>query len=308
MSFRERERNRLIEIRDAVFKDPGSGLFFGKPRDFVLNDAALNLWDGIRWDAIAYFKNKGIKWWQGTDDGPTGHLLSSQIACVNHLYFLRQRADLATAALRTIDVNVTKALVVDDGYVEFEFIGEKQYLKERSFTRGANCTSVDAFMIGLMPDGQQRAFLIEWKYTEDYDQEDKYIAQRAGVYDDLIRHEGSPFKQIEPKALYLEPFYQLMRQTLLGWQFSENCDHGCTSYRHVHVIPDSNVEFHSKVTSPFLNGKNVSEAWRSTLKEPHLYIRTTPENFIRTSLAAGPDSKSIEVYLTQRYWSAGVAL
>jgi hypothetical protein len=163
----------MIGLRNDIFKDPGSGPFREKPREFVLSDPVLNLWDGIRQDAIEYFKNNQIQWWAGEGQDPTGHLLSSQIACVNHLYFLRQRPDLATAVLRAIDSDVTKAMIVDDGYVEFEFIGSKQYLKERSFSRGANCTSIDAFMIGLTKEGEKRAYLIEWN-TETYDREDKY--------------------------------------------------------------------------------------------------------------------------------------
>ena len=130
--------------------------------------------------------------------------------------------------------------------------GARQYLAERAFLRGANCTSVDAFMIGRTADGGRRAFLIEWKYAETYPREDKYIPERARVYDHLIAAEDSQFKQIPQRAFYYEPFYQLMRQTLLGWQISKHRDHGCTSYRHVHVVPKQNTEFHSNVISPLL--------------------------------------------------------
>ena len=115
MNFRDSERSRLIGLRDGIFRDPGSGLFFRKPREFVLSDPTLNLWEGIRQDAIEYFKSNEIQWWAGKNDEPTGHLLSSQIACVNHLYLLRQRPDLATAVLRAIDPAVTNAVIVDDG-------------------------------------------------------------------------------------------------------------------------------------------------------------------------------------------------
>jgi hypothetical protein len=81
---------------------------------------------------------------------------------------LHQRPDLATAVLRAIDPAVVNAEIVDDGYVEFEFIGARQYLEERAFSRGAHCTSVDAFMIGGVRGGGKRAFLVEWKYTESY--------------------------------------------------------------------------------------------------------------------------------------------
>src|SRR3954470_16121857 len=65
MGFRDREKQRLVNLRDSIFNDPGSGLFFGKAREFVLNDAALNLWEGVRQDALEYFKNNDISWWKG---------------------------------------------------------------------------------------------------------------------------------------------------------------------------------------------------------------------------------------------------
>jgi hypothetical protein len=57
MNFRDNERSRMIGLRDDIFKDPGSGPFRKKPREFVLSDPVLNLWEGIRQDAIEYFKN-----------------------------------------------------------------------------------------------------------------------------------------------------------------------------------------------------------------------------------------------------------
>ena len=75
-------------------------------------------------------------------------------------------------------------------------------------------------MIGRIFGGGPCAFLIEWKYAELCRGEDKYNDVRAGRYDDLFTAEKSPFVNIEPRALYFEPFYQLMRQTLLGWQIA----------------------------------------------------------------------------------------
>ena len=114
MSFLERERQRLIKERDDLFKDPGLGLFSGKPREYVLSEAAGNLWEGIRDDALDYFARNRIPWWKGEEDAPTGHMLSSQVACVNHLYLLRQRPDLARAVLHAIDPEVVEAEAVDD--------------------------------------------------------------------------------------------------------------------------------------------------------------------------------------------------
>ena len=277
-------------------------MFAGKPREFVLYEATANLWEGIRADAMHYFASHKISWWKGgAENEPTGHLLSSQIACVNHLFSLRQRPDLATAVLKAIDPEVIFADIVNDGLVDFEFIGSKQYLKERAFTRGINCTSVDAFMIGRTEDGKKRAFLIEWKYTETYQPENKYIPERAKVYDHLITAADSPFNPIEPSALYWEPFYQLMRQTLLACQISKHRDHGCTSYRHVHVVPAQNTELTLRVTAPALSGPDITAAWKNVLKEPGLFIGANPEALI-LPLAAERDTKAIMSYLQKRYW------
>jgi hypothetical protein len=304
MTYRDREKKRIIALRDALFADPGGGMFSKAPRDFVLSDRALNLDDRIRADALAYFERNKISWWkdEGKKNLPTGHLLSSQVACVNHLFGLRDSQPGATALLRALDRTIETAEIVDDGYVEFEFIGERQHLKEKSFTRGAHCTSVDAAMIGRRMDGQKVLFLIEWKYTEEYNGDDLYIPERAQVYDAFIEDADSPFIELEPGALYFEPFYQLMRQTLLGWQLAKHGDHGCTAYAHIHVAPAENNDFHDYVTAPALKGKTVAEAWRSALKAPQLFTSTTPQALIEPALTAA--SFEWAEPLRSRYWTS----
>ena len=53
----------------------------------VLKDPKKKLWNGIREGVIDYFENNHIVWWPG-QSSPAGHMLSSQIACLNHLFFL----------------------------------------------------------------------------------------------------------------------------------------------------------------------------------------------------------------------------
>jgi hypothetical protein len=301
MGYRDREKARIVALRDELFADPGGGLFAAAARDFVLMDRSLNLHESIRAEALDYFRRNGISWWK--DDGqlqlPTGHLLSSQVACVNHLFPLRDNAQAATALLRALDPEIEAAEIVDDGFVEFEFIGERQYLKERSFTRGAHCTSVDAVMIGRHRDGVRRMFLIEWKYTEEYPKKDCYIEKRAKVYDELIEAADGPFLAITPRAFYYEPFYQLMRQTLLGCALARHEDHGCASWLHVHVCPKGNSEFHDRVTAPAFTGDNVAAAWRNVLKHPALFVSTTPEALLAPLGESDPWLR----YLSTRYWT-----
>lgn len=302
MKYREQERERAIKIRGSFFNDPGSGQFLGEDRAFVLKNPSLNLWADIREDAKHYFSANQIPWWKGTDVDPTGHLLSSQVACVNHLYFLRQRQDAATAILQRLDPTVEKALPLDSGYVEFEYIGAKQYLMEKSFTRGANCTSVDAAMLGSTKHGERRLFLIEWKYTEVYAVRDLYIPRRAAVYDELIASPDGPFVAgLEPRSLYFEPFYQMMRQTLLAWQFEAHRELGCSNCVNVHVIPKQNKELKETITALTLQGGDIHEAWRTVLKAPQKYIPVDPSDLLKTAQGL-PDTKSWLTYLADRYW------
>lgn len=124
MKYREEQRKRSVALRNQLYNDPGNGVFLGKGREFVLQKPVLNLWEGIRLDALEYFKRNNVAWWKGKNNEPTGHILSSQVACVNHLYFARMRKDVATSILMGIDDEVMEAVVIDDGYVEFEFIGK----------------------------------------------------------------------------------------------------------------------------------------------------------------------------------------
>ena len=302
MSYREDERKKAIKIRDDVFRDPGAGLFSNIEREFVLKDPTLNLWAGIRDDAISYFSRNNITWWMGDEKTePTGHLLSSQVACLNHLYFVRQRKDVATAILKNVSDKIEEAVTVDGGYVAFEAIGRKNYLGERSHTRGANSTSVDAIMVGKKNRGSNILFLIEWKYTEEYREDNKYIQERYKLYNRLLEESDCPIDTKDYESLYYEPFYQLMRQTLLGWKMVQAGEYQCDEYIHLHVIPENNTELRDRVTSSELKGSNMSEAWKSVLKERKRYKVVSPEKLIKPASVC-PDTKSIMSYLDKRYW------
>jgi len=105
----------------------------------------------------------------------------------------------------------------------------------------------------------------------------------------------------DPESLYYEPFYQLMRQTLLGWKMAQAGEYQCDEYIHVHVIPENNVELRERVTSPRLKGDTMSEAWKSVLREPGRYKVISPEEFMKPAFTC-PDTQSIKSYLQKRYW------
>ena len=302
MIYRDAEKAHIIALRDEIFRDAGYGIFKGKRYPFVLQNPLLNLWDGIREDVFRYFEENQITWWGGERSGVTGHLLSSQVACLNHLYPIRQRVDMATAILRAIRDDITSAVMMDTGFVEFEVVGRENYLGERSHSRGINATSIDAVMVGKKDNGTNILVMIEWKYTEEYDSKDLYIPARANIYDPLLLSNDSPIRIQKPRDLYYEPFYQLMRQTLLGWLMVENREYECNEFIHIHVIPRENIKLRETVTSPGLVGESMTAAWRKVLKQPQRYIVMTPENMM-SPIQVCEDSVSISRYLSKRYWN-----
>ena len=41
MGYREEQRQKAVQIRDVLFRDPDSGVFYGKERDFMLKDRSI---------------------------------------------------------------------------------------------------------------------------------------------------------------------------------------------------------------------------------------------------------------------------
>jgi hypothetical protein len=195
------------------------------------------------------------------------------------LYALRQWKNLADAVLKNIDSRITNAKVVDDGFVEFEINGKKIYLNEQSHTRGANSTSVDAVMVGEKENenGKNILILIEWKYTEEYNSENKYTPERYDIYNPILSEQDCPIKIDDFEKLYYEPYYQLMRQTLLGWKMTEAGEYNCDEYIHLHIIPAGNKELKSRITSPDLAGHDMPDSWKRALVNSGKYKVFSPE-------------------------------
>jgi hypothetical protein len=194
---------------------------------------------------------------------------------------------------------------MDSGFVEFEKVGTERLGREKLLTRGTNCTSVDALMLGETIYGKRTLFLIEWKYTESYSRDSKSQGdsgeRRLDAYQDLLEDENTPIGISDTEALFYEPFYQLMRQTLLGWQMTVRKEYGAEDWVHVHVIPNENTELRETITSPGLSGKNITEAWKAVLKQPEKYVVIDPKQFL-SPIAKCPDTKAITSYLKKRYW------
>jgi hypothetical protein len=143
--------------------------------------------------------------------------------------------------------------------------------------------------------------MIEWKYTESYPKgQSKYIPARARIYDPIIQHPDCPIQANPTESLFYEPYYQLMRQNLLGWLMVQAGEYGCSDYLHIHVIPESNHELRNRVTSPGLSGDGMSQAWKSVLNTPECYFVITPEDFLEP-IWRSDKYQSIINYLSARY-------
>ena len=132
-------------------------------------------------EAFRFLADRGIKWWSSSRSGdrpggthPTRNLASSQVACINFLLPLAPVPEALAAIVAAIDhddIAVTEITDPRSGTsspVEFEWIGLDHSLEGPSHTtRGANTTSVDAFIIAETRTGRC-AYLIEWKYVEEY--------------------------------------------------------------------------------------------------------------------------------------------
>lgn len=323
-SFYDIQKEKSIKFRDKLIGDPGQGLFFKIPREFVLMQPELNLMETNRYEAEKYFTNNHIPFWNTGEkrpkgiNKPSGHMLSSQVACINHLFFFRQDQNIATAILKGIDENVKTALLLDNdksdpGFVSLEVIGKENYLKEKSHTRGAHSTSVDAVMLAEMQDGTRKLFFIEWKYVEEYrGKQSKFVEEggerRKATYLPLLQNEDCPIKIAELNDRFIEgilyePFYQLMRQTLLAHEMIKAKDFGAIAYIHLHLIPSANKEL--KLENPsrgILQGATLQETWTNLLKSPNKYRAIDPKDFLEPAIQFAYATAAIK-YLEQRYWT-----
>lgn len=326
--FKDREcrkQQSLIAKGEIFDGDRGYGYFCGKRRAFVLEDGTKNLYGPIRTFAVKYFMENGISWWKGSS--PSGHILSSQIACLNHLFTIRTDKDAVLAMLNGVrnefvDVLPLHCDVAPQGYVAFEAVSSNDNLNERQTTRGSNCTSVDALVLARHANGKKWLVPIEWKYTESYLDQDKsregYKSSDQGLESDAEIYKGlermhryndliTASSQLKTLAeycgsiYYQEPFYQLMRQTLWAEQIIKRGDrklYGVDYFLHIHIIPSRNEALLQRIYK--VSGKNMEDSWRDMLEDQSKYVIVDPERLMLPVKDRYPD---LQEYLKIRYWS-----
>ena len=275
-----------------------------------------NLYPSLRGGSGArrFFKRRGIKWHR-SEDGPTRNMASAQLACVNFVLPLAEIPGAVAAAVRAIDSDVRDIVdICHEGStspVEFEWIGLERSL-EGGTTRGAINTSVDALAVADTGAGR-RAYLMEWKYVEDYKgAEDKGLGDkgetRRGRYADLYTAESSAFSGAVPMdELLYDPFYQLMRLHLLADRMVRDRELGVSEAKVVVVVPRGNTAYRRQITSPplakrFPQLETVSDVMRATLKHPDRAASVCPSMLLEAvERECGAAVSSWAAYVRERY-------
>jgi len=346
---RKESEYRQIEKKKQknIFKGNGGGIY--RIEDYKSNvinniqvphflvDPFLNLYDETREEIYKYFAQEKIKWWKvfndnklkqekayefTPDDMPSRHLLSSQIACLNHLFPIRHDKESVLGIAKIINPDFVDVLKIDSdkyfpAYIQFEAVSEIDHLNEvkppeTKPPRGEFSTSVDALIYAVHKNEKKYLIPIEWKYTEEYEYSHAPVDYSAGGsgktrlerYSELINN-SSFLKSLPSYAnsvYFFEPFYQLMRQTLWAEQMIKNNKDEiikADNFIHVHIIPKENKELLDikyKAT-----GKNMKDSWVQNLKNEEIYKIITPMDLINginktkyTNLAQ---------YLEKRYWN-----
>ena len=237
-------KRRQQQFRDASptvsdrGKSPTDDKGLRNPHLLALGCEVENLFPGIRGEggAVDFFSRRSIKLWKSSrsgdnskSDGPTRNMASSQVACVNFLLPLAGIPGALLSVLRSLDDDVVDIVNIPHEWhaspVEFEWIGLGQSL-EGGRTRGSQNTSIDAFLIAETRSGRRRAYLVEWKYVEqylsarpDFKGEGTAGDTRRLRYAERYRASFSSFDPATAPELddfFYEPFYQIMRQRLLA--------------------------------------------------------------------------------------------
>lgn len=297
--YQETQRTKainLIKVGNPVFYGSQAGKkFMGQPRDFVLIENLKNIFAPIRTDVVKYFKQNQISWWGGNN--PTGHVLSSQITCLNHLFQIRNDKDAVLSILKNVSTDFKDVLPIftdnfAPAFIQFESVSDKDYLNEGVPTRGINCTSIDALIYAVHNDGSNWLIPIEWKYTEFYNNQNKAIEGyrkdpinckgevRKKRYTQLI-NDSNQLKPSNHSCYYFEPFYQLMRQTLWVEQMIKNKHNErlkATNFLHVHVIPSENSDLLEKKYK--CSSKSMETTWREHLQDQSKYLIITPKKLL----------------------------
>jgi hypothetical protein len=258
--------------------------------------AAWSLLPEVRERALPLFRELGIPWHAGVNGGPSNHLLSSQVQCVNALGQMVADPERLLRAFGDVAA-IEEVLEIEPGrHLTFEYIGPTDFFGEAPRgvrTRGANCTSVDAAFRHLAKDGQVELVLVEWKYTESYGlrrPSPRKDAVRRGRYATFVDDPAGPIRSdvLAFDDLLDEPFYQLVRQQLLASQLEKAGAEHASRVRLIHVSPAANVAYQQSVRREQHRalGSTVSEVWKRLLRRSDRFTSLDSSRFLDPAITS----------------------
>ncbi len=264
------------------------------PACLPLELADQNLLPAVRAEALERFRRHDIGWHAG-GEGPdgshwcSGHLLDSQVQCVNTFLELANGPDRGLAFVRAVEPDAVALMEVEDGStVTFEWIGERDHLGERRGfigQRGRYTTSVDALLVAQRANGGKTGILVEWKFTESYHQPIPFRGpggkDRREVYRARYEAPGSPFQRRPPiEAYFHEPHYQLLRLVLLADAMVAARELGMDRAVVVHAVPRGNDALLATVPEGLAElGSTVPQVWSTLIGDGPVvwrWLDTTP--------------------------------
>ncbi len=301
MGFLDDEKKRYEKLKPLLFSvgAQAAGTYRNAGRPFCLADgcSAENLHESLRKDAVDYFRACAIPWHDGLLEElnkeqprslPSNHLCCSQTACVNALAPMMRDPKLLRSVFSIFLPELAEPLPMDrdqllpDGtrpYLSFEWIGTQPYLSEGNRgTRGANATSAYFAFRFRRYDRRIHLVLGEWKYTESYGAKASPApgdAKRQSNYRDDFAKWSANRSGLPPyEAFFVDPFYQLMRLTLLARAMQDARRSGDGEMNAhvvsvVHVSPDANRQFAETFTAPVFRpfGRTVTQAWNHVVAD-----------------------------------------
>ncbi|MBI2864016.1 MAG: hypothetical protein HYX94_05590 [Chloroflexi bacterium] len=208
-------------------------------------------------------------------------------------------------------------------FLTFEWIGTEKYLNEHSWgTRGANCTSTDFAFRFRRYDGRIQLVLGEWKYTEEYAKAprlaSKTLTTQKSIYLEPFecwKASGADLPTYD--GLFVEPFYQLMRQTLLAQAMERARERGNGEMQAdivslVHVSPAANrglAENFKAAPELARFGKTVGDAWKQVAPK-NRFLPVSTESLLTIIDQVAPERlQSWREWLLKRHgwWGTGIA-
>jgi hypothetical protein len=309
MTYTENERARAIAWKKRTDTLPPeaklpapyigkSGRSSGPAHDFCLpaEHARLNLLPDVRTVALALFAELGVPWHAMVDSGPSNHLLSSQVQCVNALARMTTDPEPIYRAFGDL-LDIREVLEIEPGrHLTFEYIGPTDYFGEapgRQRVRGSQCTSVDAAFVHVARDGVRELVLLEWKYTESYGArpiDPRKDAVRAGRYGPALADAAGPVRGdlLPLEALFDEPLYQLVRQQLLAHELEVHGAEEASRVRILHVLPSVNDAYQRSLVRAQHRelGEDVASVWRRLLRRPDRFTSVDSSLFLDEAITS----------------------